>query len=211
MSLKIIVGLGNPGKEYEGTRHNAGFMFLDAFVGHKEIASADKEIIFSLEKKFEAKIAEVLRNGEKIILVKPQTFMNQSGKAVAAILNFYKAEAKDLIVAADDIDLPVGTARIRKEGGSAGQKGLQNIIDSIGNNEFVRIRIGIGSGTEPFDKAQSRQSNFETAEYVLGRIGKREMPIIENVIKSSCDYILEYLGTKQEIPSHTIESTPDSL
>lgn len=196
--MKIIVGLGNPGKEYEGTRHNAGFMFVDRLAKCEQIKPVGEELIFNLEKKFEAEIATTSAKGEKIILVKPQTFMNLSGKAVSKILSFYKADPKDLIIVNDDIDLPVGTIRIRKEGSGGGQKGLENIISEIKTDNFIRIRLGISESGEKVDR-------IETVNYVLGKIGKRELPVLENVILEGINYLLEYIGTEREIPCHTIE------
>ena len=207
--MKIIVGLGNPGKEYEGTRHNAGFKFVDRLAECEEIKPVDQKLEFTLEKKFEALVVSAQLKGEKIILAKPQTFMNLSGKAVSRILSYYKASADDLIVVSDDIDLPVGTLRIRKEGSSGGQKGLENIISEINSNSFTRVRIGISETGEKTPK-------IETVNYVLGKIGERELPILENVILQGINYLMEYLGAKKEIPSHTIEvvgkeETPDKI
>lgn len=196
--MKIIVGLGNPGKEYEGTRHNAGFMFVDALAKCKDVVLADEKLYFSLDKKFEAQIASTSAKGEKIILIKPETFMNLSGRAVSKILAFYKAKPEDLIVINDDIDLPIGTIRIRKEGSGGGQKGLENIISELKSDNFTRIRIGI---SETGDKV----NKIDTVNYVLGKIDKRELPVIQNVILEGINYLLEFLGTEKEIPCHTIE------
>jgi PTH1 family peptidyl-tRNA hydrolase len=198
--MKIIVGLGNPGKEYEGTRHNAGFMFVDRLAECEEIKSVGEDLKFNLDKKFESEIASTSVNGEKIILAKPQTFMNLSGKAVSKILSFYKAQPEDLIIINDDIDLPIGTIRIRNEGSSGGQKGLENIISALNTDNFTRIRIGISETGEKVDR-------IETVNYVLGKIGKRELPVLENVILEGINYLLLYLGTNREIICHTIEIT----
>ncbi len=198
--MKIIVGLGNPGKEYEGTRHNAGFMFVDRLAQCEEIKPANEELKFNLDKKFESEIALASIKGEKIILAKPQTFMNLSGSAVSKILSFYKAEPEELIIINDDIDLPVGTIRIRKEGSSGGQKGLENIISALGTDSFIRIRIGISETGEKVDR-------IETVNYVLGKISKRELPILENVILEGINYLIPYFGTNKEILCHTIEIT----
>ncbi|MCL5411112.1 MAG: aminoacyl-tRNA hydrolase [Patescibacteria group bacterium] len=196
--MKIIVGLGNPGKEYEGTRHNAGFMFVDALSECEEIKPVDSKLSFNLDKKFQAEIASTNAKSEKIILAKPQTFMNLSGKAVSKILAFYKASPEDLIVISDDIDLPIGTIRIRKEGSGGGQKGLENIISELKTDNFTRIRIGI---TETGEKA----NRADTVDYVLGKIGEREKPILDKAILEGINYLLEFLGTEKEVPCHTIE------
>ena len=141
--MKVIVGLGNPGKKYENTRHNVGFLAMDRIVN--KMAKRDIKIVFKLDKKFEAETAKVKLGSEDIVLVKPQTFMNLSGKAVKKIVDFYKIDTeKDLIVVYDDVDIPLGKTRIRSEGSSAGHKGLQSIIDELGTDRFIRVRIGIG-------------------------------------------------------------------
>ena len=125
--MKIIVGLGNIGKEYENTRHNTGFIFVDTLIKQLEKEASENIIQYHTEKKFDAEIAEAKIFGEKYVFVKPRTYMNASGKAVASIIQYYKAKDDDLIVAFDDVDLPIGTVRIRKEGSSGGHKGLQNL------------------------------------------------------------------------------------
>jgi len=194
--MKIIVGLGNKGKEYEGTRHNAGFMFVDALIKNKEVASGDKIIQFHNEKKFESDIAEIQIGDEKIIVVKPRTYMNDSGKAVSSVLKFYKVDPDNLIVVMDDVDLPLGVARIRKEGSSGGHKGMQNIIDSIKYDNFIRIRIGISNSFK-------EENNFETAEFVLDKFSKRELPVLNEMLDLIIDNILPHLKSKTEIPCHT--------
>jgi PTH1 family peptidyl-tRNA hydrolase len=196
--MRIIVGLGNPGKEYEGTRHNAGFMFVDALAECKEVKPVDSELNFNLDKKFESLVSFTSVNGEKIILAKPQTFMNLSGRAVSKILAFYKELPENLIIISDDIDLPVGAIRIRKEGSGGGQKGLENIIAELETDNFTRIRIGISESGEKANK-------IDTVSYVLGKVDKRELPVIQKAISQGINYILEFLGTEKEIPCHTIE------
>lgn len=197
--MKIIVGLGNLGKEYEGTRHNAGFMFVDAIAGNREMISGESVIQFHTEKKFESDIAESQIDGDKIILVKPRTYMNASGKAVFSVMKFYKAEVDDLIVVMDDVDLPMGTVRIRKEGSSGGHKGTQNIIDSIKSEDFTRVRIGIANKNE-------KENNFETSQYVLDKFSKRELPVLEKTISAIIDYVVPFIKSKSQIPSHSFEA-----
>ncbi len=198
--MKIIVGLGNLGKEYENTRHNVGFMFIDAMAKCHDLAPVDSVITFHTEKKFEAEIGEANKNGEKLIFVKPHTYMNASGKAVAKILDYYKAKEEDLIVIMDDVDLPLGTIRIRKEGSSGGHKGLQNIIDSVKSENFVRIRIGISSDSK-------KKSTVDTVQFVLGRFSKREEPLIQKSISLALNQILPFIGNNKEIPCHTFSIT----
>ena len=203
--MKLIVGLGNPGQKYEGTRHNAGFLFLNILAGNKALAPVDEELIFSNEKKFEAEIAELSHKGEKIILAKPQTFMNLSGTAVNKIMQFYKINPPDLIVISDDIDLPVGTVRVRPEGTSGGQRGLQNIIETIGSDKFLRIRIGVRPTDENLNESDLPAEPFDATQLVLSKFDGRELHIINEVIDDAIDYILPFLGGKEEIPSHSIK------
>jgi len=202
--MKIIVGLGNPGKEYENTRHNVGYMFLDALVGEKEIAPVGETVSFKEEKKFDSLIAESLHKGDKVLLVKPLTFMNSSGMAVLKVLQFHKTGLEDLIVVSDDVDLPIGTVRIRLEGSSGGHKGLQNIIDQLGDDIFVRVRIGVSGD-------QEKRDLIETKEYVLGRFTDREIPKINQAIEEAVEYIMPFIGSKEPIPAHTIEVKFDSM
>ncbi|MBR4151785.1 MAG: aminoacyl-tRNA hydrolase [Selenomonadaceae bacterium] len=135
--MKIFVGLGNPTPEYAATKHNVGFILADKL--------ADKISADNWREKFNALIAESFFNGEKIIIVKPQTFMNLSGEAVAPIMNFYKLGAEDLVVAHDDMDLPLGTIRLRPKGSGGGHHGIESIIQHLGGEQnFPRVRIGVG-------------------------------------------------------------------
>ena len=134
--MKVIVGLGNPGREYAQTKHNVGFMLVDAL--------ADKLGIFNWQEKFHALIAEGRLGTEKILLVKPQTYMNDSGRAVGPLMNWYKLPPEDLIVAHDDMDIPAGTIRIRKKGSAGGHNGIKSVLAHLGDEHFSRVRIGIG-------------------------------------------------------------------
>ncbi len=132
--MKLIIGLGNPGKEYERNRHNAGYMALDF------ILRGDQAI--SCTSKFDAKICE-LHQREKVFFVYPETFMNNSGKAVKQIMDFYKIEPKDILVLHDEVDLPLGTIKFADNSGHAGHNGVASIIDELGTQQFNRIRIGV--------------------------------------------------------------------
>jgi PTH1 family peptidyl-tRNA hydrolase len=176
--MKIIVGLGNPGKEYERTRHNAGFMALD------KIAQAYDFESFRLEDKFEAEIAHGKIGDKNVLLVKPQTFMNASGRAVAKILSFYKLDASNLIVFHDDLDIPLGEYRASFGSRSAGHKGVQSIIDSVNTRDFKRLRIGI--------KIPDRKA--PTEKYVLSQFAKEELEMIEKVIASFLEIIEKELA-----------------
>ncbi len=136
ISMYIIAGLGNPGREYKYTRHNTGFEVIDKL-------AYDYNINVN-RSKFSAMCGEGIIGGEKVILLKPLTYMNLSGNAVAAAMNFYKPGLDKLIVCCDDVNLPVGSIRIRKQGSDGGQKGLRNIIEMLGSDGFCRVRVGVG-------------------------------------------------------------------
>jgi PTH1 family peptidyl-tRNA hydrolase len=174
--MKLIVGLGNPGDEFERSRHNLGFMVLDSM-------AALWGVHFEKQKKLKSELLVTMKDGETIILAKPQTFMNHSGVAVQKIANFYKLKPKDVWVISDDIDLDFGLIRTRVGGRSGGHNGLQNIIDSIGEG-FVRIRVGIGS---------NRGMNIPAENYVLQPFSTTQTAqlgeVIENVITDIADYL----------------------
>ena len=155
--MKIFAGLGNPGSEYAATKHNVGFMLADKIAA--ETGAGD------WRNNFDALIAETFVDGEKILIVKPQTFMNLSGVAVGAVVNFYKVELSDLIVAHDDMDLPVGTIRIRPKGSGGGHRGIDSIIQNLGGRQdFPRIRIGIGRPPENWEVNPHVLSPFNAAD-----------------------------------------------
>jgi len=189
--MKIIVGLGNPGVEYIGTRHNVGFDFVDQLSKHPRINSAGEELKFSLNKKFQAETAETQASGEKYILVKPQTFMNVSGKSVRAIIDFYKADIKDLLIVSDDLDLPLGMSRVRLTGSSGGHKGIESIISELGTNEFARLRIGISDKTIGGTESDHPYERPEAKIFVLEKFNDREKPVIAKMIRKSADIIIE--------------------
>ena len=148
--MYIIVGLGNPGKKYEHTRHNMGFLALDLL--------ADKYGIKVDRLKFKALTGEGRIEGKKVLLVKPQTYMNLSGEAVGQAARFYKIPADHVLVVSDDITLPIGAMRIRTKGSAGGHNGLKNIISVLGTEEFPRIRLGVGSPPHP---------DYDTVDWVL--------------------------------------------
>ena len=138
--MKCIVGLGNPGKEYENTRHNTGFMVIDALCDFYHVQLN--------EKKFKANYCKLKINNQDVLLVKPQTYMNLSGEAVVSLMNYYKIELKDLLVISDDLDLAFGKVRFRRSGNDGGQRGLRSIIQYLKTNQFSRCKIGIGRDTK---------------------------------------------------------------
>ena len=170
--MKILVGLGNPGEKYAKTRHNAGFRALDALA--KSINASN----FEFSKKFSAEIAEIDIKSEKTILVKPQTYMNLSGKSVSALMRFFKTPTSDLIVVYDDVDLELGTIRIRQDGSSGGHRGIESVIREIGKRNFWRVRIGV------LDRELGKQEirKIGTDEYVLGKFTKKEEEVLGEVV-----------------------------
>ena len=172
--MKLIIGLGNPGKKYESTRHNMGFMAIDLLSDQAQI-DVDKEVFHGLMGR--GKIFD-----EDVILFKPMTFMNLSGTAVQEVVHYFKIALEDIVVIYDDMALPVGTIRLRKEGSSGGHKGMQNIIDCLSSEQIKRIRIGIGEPGE-----------WDTIDYVLSKPLKDEMPLIEEAIANAVRGVKEYL------------------
>jgi PTH1 family peptidyl-tRNA hydrolase len=173
--MKLVVGLGNPGLKHEKTRHNLGFMVLDAFL--KDFESS-KQNLWTGEKKFQSEIAQIVwqpkkSEEEKVILAKPFTYMNGSGLAVATISKFFKIKPEDIWVIHDEIDLPLGNMKIRLGGASAGHKGVESIIEYLGTDKFWRFRIGIGSQHEKFhDKKLKAIDEFVLGEFSEGERGK---------------------------------------
>ena len=165
--MKVIVGLGNPGTKYAGTRHNIGFDTVTAL--------ADKYSIKLKDKKFNGLIGEGFIEGEKVMLVQPQTYMNLSGECVGLIAGFYKLDAEDIIVICDDINLDTGRLRIRAKGSAGGHNGLKNIIAHLGTEAFPRIRIGVGEKTEGWD----------LADYVLARFSGEDEATMGKAIKNA--------------------------
>ncbi len=155
----LIAGLGNPGIQYRFNRHNVGFMVLDRF-------AAKVDLKFTrVESKALVTKAEI--DGKRIILAKPHTYMNLSGQAVGALLKYYKISLDRLLVASDDVDLPLGTLRLRPGGGSAGQKGIASIIDRLGTQDFPRLRVGIGRPPGRMDSADYVLQDFSSGERVI--------------------------------------------
>lgn len=154
--MKLIVGLGNPGRKYDGTRHNVGFEVLDR-LAQRFGDGATKE-------KFEGRVQEAKIGSERALLLWPQTFMNRSGESVRAAFEFYKLELAELLVICDDFNLPLGKLRFRREGSAGGQNGLDDIIRQLGSGTFGRLRLGIGPVPEAWDRADFVLGRFEAAE-----------------------------------------------
>lgn len=170
--MYIIVGLGNPGREYAGTRHNVGFDVIDIL--------AARENISVLEKKHRAVIGKGTVEGCKCVLARPQTFMNLSGESVRALTDYYKVDEKEeLIVISDDISLDVGQLRIRKKGSAGGHNGLKNIIANLGHDSFIRVKIGVGE----------KPRGWDLADYVLGRFPAQERKAVDEAEARAADAV----------------------
>lgn len=175
--MRIIVGLGNPGKQYDKTRHNAGFFVVDKLM---------KMLDISLDEEMYGAFYTVYRHkNEKILIVKPQTYMNASGEAVSALMKYFKISSSNLVVVHDDLDLPLGKIRLREKGSSGGQKGMGNIIDLLNTKDIKRIRIGI-----------SNNKDIETKDYVLGKISKEDFPIYDKATTKAAEALKYYIDEK---------------
>lgn len=171
----LIVGLGNPGRQYKTNRHNVGFMLLD------QLASRLDTAFSHLESK--ALVTRADYHGNRVILAKPQTYMNLSGQAVGALVRFYKIPLENLLVAYDDVDLPVGSLRLRPGGGSAGQKGMASILDRLGTQDIPRLRIGIG-------RPSGRK---DAAGYVLQDFSNSEKDVLEDILDRGASAVLTFI------------------
>ena len=171
-TMFIIAGLGNPGREYENTRHNIGFHVID------EIAK--KYQITMLERKHKAIVGKGYIDGEKVVLVKPLTYMNLSGESIREFINYYKMDPEtELIVIYDDIDLEPGQIRIRKKGSAGGHNGMKSIISQIGTQNFYRIKVGVGA----------KPAGWDLADYVLGRFSTKEREEVDRAIEEAADAV----------------------
>ncbi|MBC7075484.1 MAG: aminoacyl-tRNA hydrolase [Syntrophomonadaceae bacterium] len=167
--MKIVVGLGNPGREYGNTRHNVGFMVVEELARRHNV---EKE-----ENRFDAVIAHLRIAGEKVLLAKPLTYMNLSGRAVKPLVNCYKADVADLMVVFDDMDIEPGDLRIRPAGGAGGHKGMESITEKLGTQGFPRLRVGIG------------RPQGDAVDWVLGEFTDEEKILMQQTIKKAADAI----------------------
>lgn len=166
--MKVIVGLGNPGKQYHGTRHNVGFAVVDGLAASPSCGR--------FASRFSAQIAEAMEGDEKVLLVKPETFMNLSGRCVRQVIDFYQLEAKDVLIVCDDVNLPLGKLRMRAKGSHGGHNGLRDIQSHLGTQEYARLRIGVDAAGEG-----------ELVGHVLGRFKPGERPVIEEAVALSLE------------------------
>jgi len=175
--MKIIAGLGNPGREYAGTRHNIGFSVIEQL--------ADQYNISMTEKKHKAVYGRGRIEGEKVILLEPQTYINLSGESILDAVQYYKLDPEqDLLVIYDDIDLEAGRLRIRAKGSAGGHNGVKNIIANLGTQIFPRIRVGVGA----------KPKGWDLVDHVLGRFSREELPLIEEGKKAACQAVGIIIG-----------------
>ncbi len=176
--MKLIIGLGNPGKQYEHTRHNIGFDVIDAL--------AEKWGTPLNQMKFNGMYASAHRPEGKVMLVKPLTYMNLSGECVRPMMDYFDIEMEDIIVIYDDLDLDVGKLRLRQKGSAGGHNGIKSLIQHLGTQEFNRIRVGISRPPAP----------MKVADYVLSKFSKEEQGIVDDAVKKSCDAVEAALSQK---------------
>ncbi len=203
--MKIIAGLGNPGSEYAKTRHNVGFMMIDALADH---LGAD-----IWKDKFNAKIAEARIGTEKVILVKPQTYMNNSGEAIGPLMRWYKLQPEDIIVAHDDMDIPAGTIRIRKKGSSGGHNGIKSLIAHVGSENFAHVRLGIGRPLPGWTVVNHVLAPFPAADKeAVDAAIKYLIPAIECMVKESVDMAMNRYNPKKQKKkkSKPVEAAPQN-
>ena len=175
--MYIIVGLGNPGREYAGTKHNMGYDVIDKL--------ASREGIAVLEKKHRAVIGKGVVAGQRCVLAKPVTYMNLSGESIRELVNFYKVDEKaELIVISDDISLEPGQLRIRKKGSAGGHNGLKNIIGNLGHDSFIRVKVGVGE----------KPQGWDLADYVLSRFSAKDREAVDEAIGRAADAVCAILA-----------------
>ena len=170
--MKVVVGLGNPGKQYAGTRHNVGYAVVDYLAAAPGVGP--------FRSQFQGLVAEAAEGGEKVLLVKPETYMNLSGRAVRQVVDFYKVPVEHLLVVCDDFNLPLGKLRVRAKGSHGGQNGLRNIQEALGTQDYNRLRIGVGSPGEHLD----------AADYVLSRFKPGERTQVEDAVAAAAQAVV---------------------
>ncbi|MBR0366436.1 MAG: aminoacyl-tRNA hydrolase [Clostridia bacterium] len=179
--MYIVAGLGNPGKNYEMTRHNIGFHTIDYIAD--EVGAKIKKL------KYKALYGEAVIGGEKVLLIKPQTFMNNSGESIVEFVSFFKVPIENVIIISDDVSLEAGRIRVRGKGSAGGHNGLKSIIYHLNSDNFPRVRIGVGA---------PKHEDYDLADYVLGRFGKDEIPLFEDTIKKAYGAVCEIISRGYE-------------
>jgi len=187
--IKLLVGLGNPGSEYEGTRHNAGFGWADS-------AARELKLSLAMDRSYHGQVARGQVRGQTVWLLKPQTFMNLSGKSVAALARFFKIQPAEILVAHDELDLPPGQVKLKFGGGHAGQNGLRDIHAQLGSSDYWRLRIGIG---HPGDKS-------EVSNWVLGKPSPDQRTAMEDAVARSIQALPLLLAGEMETATQRIHT-----
>ncbi len=183
--MKLVVGLGNPGSQYENTRHNAGFMAVDTFAKNNSLS-------FRVEPKLKGMLASVTLNGHKAFLLKPLTYMNLSGESILAVMRYYKISVEDILIISDDLDSPTGRIRIRTSGSAGGHNGHKSIISQVGTEEYKRVKLGIG-----------RSDTIPVIDWVLHRFEESELAVINQACEKIDKIITDFIN---EVPFYKISS-----
>jgi peptidyl-tRNA hydrolase, PTH1 family len=190
--IKAIIGLGNPGKDYESTRHNAGFMVLDLLLDRHSQSRGG--VASQWSKKFQgqfcqASLGVTSSEAHQLYLLKPETYMNLSGQAVAELTRFFKIAPSEFLVIHDEVDLPFGTLRMKRGGGDGGHNGLKSIAKCLGSSDFFRLRFGVGKPDRTI------APDYSTADWVLGRFSNNEQNEIPEALKRACEFSLEFINS----------------
>jgi PTH1 family peptidyl-tRNA hydrolase len=188
MGTKIIVGLGNPGSRYAGTRHNVGFAVIDSLAASPHVGR--------FQARFQAQVAERMEGNDKVLLVKPETFMNLSGRCVRQIMDYYQLPLADLLVVCDDINLPLGKLRVRKKGTHGGHNGLRDIQNHLGTTEYARLRIGVDAPGE------------DAIDHVLGRFRPGERAVIEDAVSLAVQAVCVWVEQGIEVCMNEYNAGP---
>jgi PTH1 family peptidyl-tRNA hydrolase len=188
--MKLVVGLGNPGPKYVGTRHNIGFAVLDY------LAAAPR--VGAWRTRFEGQVTELVEGAEQVLMLQPQTFMNLSGRSVRAALDFYKVELSDLLVVCDDIALPLGKLRARARGSDGGQKGLRSVQEHLGTQDYSRLRIGVGSPGE----------HMAATDHVLSRFKPAERAAVEDAVAQGAQAVLLWVRQGIDVCMNRVNGEP---
>ena len=173
--MKLIVGLGNPGRDYENTRHNIGFKIIDNY-------ASINGLVFS-KNKFDGLYIDFIKNGEKVILLKPQSYMNLSGEVVSKFINFFKIDISDILIISDDLDMNFGRLRLKMSGSCGGHNGLRNIEKLIGTSMYKRLKFGI-----------ENNKNIDTKDYVLGKLSKEEISKLDELLPITVNLLNDFLS-----------------
>jgi PTH1 family peptidyl-tRNA hydrolase len=192
-NIRLIVGLGNPGEKYERTRHNAGYRWVDAIAERKRAA-------WKKETKFSGWTTRVEEGGREFFLLKPATYMNESGRSVSAFMRFFKIEPDDLLVVHDELDMPPGAVKLKRGGGTGGHNGLEDIVDALGTKDFWRLRVGIG---HPGHKDL-------VADYVLDRARRAEQDAIDPPFERSFDLLPRLAGGRMQDAITWLHTSPEA-